>query len=127
MSEDAHEYIMALKMYLLEELKPEQMNSNLTASNHPYDRELHSMQTFWDLFSSGRTTQTMTCSECSNVTSRDDDFSEIMLKFPPLQPSAENTRVKTRRHTLANLYEYYTNEVINDFICIPCNSRTSAT
>jgi len=127
MSEDAHEYIMALKLYLLEELKPEQVNSNLTASNHPYDRELHtSLQMFWDLFSSGRTTQTMTCSECSNVTSRDDDFSEIMLKFPPQQPSAENTRVKTR-HTLANLYENYKNEVIDDFMCIPCNSRTSAT
>jgi ubiquitin C-terminal hydrolase len=125
MSEDALEYIMALKMYLLEELKPEQVNSNLTASNHPYDRELHmSMQTFWDLFSSGRTTQTMTCSECSNVTSRDDDFSEIMLKFPP---PYENTRETTRRHTLANLYEYYTKGVKNDFICIPCNSHTSAT
>jgi len=41
MLEDAHEYIMALKMNLLEELKPEQVNSNLTASNHPYNRELH--------------------------------------------------------------------------------------
>jgi len=38
---------MALKMYLLEELKPEQVNSNLTASNHPYGRELHaSLQMF---------------------------------------------------------------------------------
>ncbi len=47
MSEDAHKYIMALKMYLLEELKPEQVNSSLTASGQPYDRELHtSMQTF---------------------------------------------------------------------------------
>ena len=91
MSEDAHEYIMALKMYLLEELKPEQVNSSLTASGQPYDRELHtSMQTFWDLFSSGKTTQTVTCSECSNVTSRDDDFSEIMLKFPQ-QPSARGS------------------------------------
>ena len=74
MSEDAHEYIIALKRYLLEELKPEQVNSNLTASNHPYDRELHmSMQTFWNVFSSGKTTQTVTCSECSNVTYREDD------------------------------------------------------
>ncbi len=81
MSEDAHEYIIALKRYLLKELKPVQVNSNLTASNHPYDRELHmSMQTFWNLFCSGKTTQTVTCSECSNVTSRDEHFSEIMLK-----------------------------------------------
>jgi ubiquitin C-terminal hydrolase len=125
MSEDAHEYIIALKRYLLKELKPEQVNSNLTASNHPYDRELHmSMQTFWNLFCSGRTTQTVTCSECSNVTSRDDDFSEIMLKFAT---PVENTGIRTRNITLANLYENHKTGVIDDYMCIPCNSRRSAT
>ena len=125
MSEDAHEYIMALKMYLLEELEPQQVNSNLTSSNHPYDRELHtSFQMFWNLFSSERTTQTMTCSECSNITSRDDNFSEIMLKFPPPD---ENSGVRTQKSTLARLYEYYTKGVVNDFICNTCNSQTSAT
>jgi ubiquitin C-terminal hydrolase len=125
MSEDAHEYIIALKRYLLEELKPVQVNSDRTASNHPYDRELHmSMQTFWNLFCSGKTTQTVTCSECSNVTSRDDDFSEIMLKF---STPVENTGVRTRNITLADLYENYKTEVIDDYMCIPCNSRTSAT
>ena len=60
MSEDAHEYIMALKLNLLEELQPVQVNSHRTASNHPYDRELHtSLQMFWNLFSSGKTTQTV--------------------------------------------------------------------
>ena len=125
MSEDAHEYIIALKRYLLKELKPEQVNSNLTASNHPYDRELHmSMQTFWNLFCSGKTTQTVTCSECSNVTSRDDDFSEIMLKFPT---PVENTGVRTRKITLADLYTNTKTGVIDDYVCIPCNSRRSAT
>jgi ubiquitin C-terminal hydrolase len=125
MSEDAHEYIIALKLNLLEELQPEQVNSNLTASNHPYNRELHmSMQTFWNLFCSGKTTQTVTCSECSNVTSRDDDFSEIMLKFPT---PVENTGIRTRNITLANLYENHKTGVIDDYMCIPCNSRRSAT
>ena len=125
MSEDAHEYIMALKMYLLEELQPDQTNSNLTASNHPYDRELHmSMQTFWNLFCSGKTTQTVTCSECSNVTSRDDHFSEIMLKFPT---PVENTGVRTRKITLAHLFTNTKTGVIDDYVCIPCNSRRSAT
>ena len=125
MSEDAHEYIMALKLNLLEELQPVQVNSHRTASNHPYDRELHtSLQMFWNLFSSGRTTQTVTCSECSNVTSREDEFSEINLIFPPPD---ENTGVRTRRSTLANLYENYKNEVLDDYMCIPCNSNTSAT
>ena len=110
-------------MYLLEELKPEQVNSSLTASGQPYNRELHtSMQTFWDLFSSGKTTQTVTCSECSNVTSRDDDFSEIMLKFPQ-QPSAGGRQ----QCTLASLYQHYSTGVIDDFMCNVCNSRTSAT
>ena len=125
MSEDAHEYIIALKRYLLNELKPEQVNSNLTASNHPYDRELHmSMQTFWNLFCSGKTTQTVTCSECSNVTSRDEHFSEIMLKFPS---PVENTGERTRKITLADLYTNTNTGVIDDYVCIPCNSRRSAT
>jgi ubiquitin C-terminal hydrolase len=123
MSEDAYEYIMALKMYLLEELRPEQVNSDLTASGQPYNRKLHtSMQTFWDLFSSGKTTQTVTCSEFSNVTSRDDDFSEIMLKFLQ-QPSAGGRQ----QYTLASLYQHYSTGVIDDFMCNFCNSSTSAT
>jgi ubiquitin C-terminal hydrolase len=114
---------MALKMYLLEELKPEQVNSSLTALGQPYDRELQtSMQTFWDLFSSGKTTKTVTCSECSNDASRDDDFSEIMLKFPQ-QPSAGGRQ----QYTLASLYQHYSTEVIDDFMCNVCNSRTPAT
>ena len=125
MSEDAHEYIIALKRYLLKELKPVQVNSNLTASNHPYDRELHmSMQTFWNLFCSGKTTQTVTCSECSNVTSRDEHFSEIMLKFPT---PVENTGERTRKITLADLYTNTKTGVIDDYVCIPCNSRRPAT
>jgi hypothetical protein len=46
----------------------------------------------------------VTCSECSNVTSREDEFSEINLNFPPPD---ENTGVRTRQSTLANLYENY--------------------
>ncbi len=100
MSEDAHEYIIALKRYLLKELKPVQVNSNLTASNHPYDRELHmSMQTFWNLFCSGKTTQTVTCSECSNVTSRDEHFSEIMLNFLHLLKIQEKEHEKSHLQT----------------------------
>jgi hypothetical protein len=81
-----------------------------------------SMQTFWDLFSSGKTTQTVTCSECSNITSRDNDFSEIILKFLQ-QPSAGGRQ----QYTLASLYQHYTTGVIDDFICNYCNSCTSAT
>ena len=74
MSEDAHEFIIALKLNLLEELQPEQVNSDRTASNHPYNRELHmSMQTFWNLFSSGKTrssgnTSSMSRFLCQKIT-----------------------------------------------------------
>ncbi len=46
-SEDAHEYIMALKECLLEELKPADGTSDVTASGEGYDENLHSlMQSF---------------------------------------------------------------------------------
>ncbi len=110
-------------MCLLEELEPEQVNSDRTALGHPYDRELHtSMQTFWNLFSSRVTTQTVTCLECNNVTAQNDEFSEVMLKFPQ-QPSAEGRQ----HYTLASLYQHYTSGVIDDFRYLSCNSRTSAT
>jgi ubiquitin C-terminal hydrolase len=47
-----------------------------------------------------------------------------MLKFPT---PIENTGVRTRNITLADLYENHKTEVIDDYMCIPCNSRTSAT
>jgi len=47
-----------------------------------------------------------------------------MLKF---STPVENTGVRTRNITLADLYENYKTEVIDDYMCIPCNSRTSAT
>jgi hypothetical protein len=125
-SEDVHKYVIALKECLLRELEPEQMNSNCTALGHPYNEQLHtSMQTFWDFFSSGVTTQIVACSECNNVTTRDERFSELILKFPQ-QPSA----VESQNYTLASLYQHYMNgweDKINDYVCVPCNRHTSAT
>jgi ubiquitin C-terminal hydrolase len=122
-SENAHKYIMALKGCLLRELEPGQMDLNRTALNHPYDKALHtSMQRFWDLFSSGVTTQTMTCSECNYVTTQTCQFSELILKFPQ-QPSA----VPIRSCMLASLYQHFTSGVIDDFECLSCNRCTSAT
>jgi ubiquitin C-terminal hydrolase len=47
-----------------------------------------------------------------------------MLKFPT---PVENTGIRTRNITLANLYENHKTGVIDDYMCIPCNSRRSAT
>jgi hypothetical protein len=114
---------MALKVCLLVKLEPEQVNSNCTALGHPYDRELYmSMQIFWDLFSSGVTTQTVMCLECNNITTRDDHFSELMLKFLQQLSTGEH-----QNYMLASLYQHYKSGVIDDFRCLSCNSRTSAT
>jgi hypothetical protein len=114
---------MALKLCLLEELEPEQVNSNCTALGHPYNRELYmSMRTFWDLFSSGVTTQTVMCLDCNNVTTQDDQFSELMLKFPQQVSAGEHIN-----YMLASLYQHYKSRVIDDFRCLSCNSCTSAT
>ncbi len=114
---------MPLKVCLLKELEPEQVNSNHTALGHLYDRELYTtMQTFWDLFSSGVTTQMVTCLECNNVTTRDDQFSELMLKFLQQLSAGEH-----QNYTLASLYQHYKSGVIDDFRCLSCNSCTSAT
>ncbi len=47
-----------------------------------------------------------------------------MLKFPT---PVENTGVRTRKITLADLYTNTKTGVIDDYVCIPCNSRRSAT
>jgi hypothetical protein len=83
---DVHEYILALKECLLAELKPADGTSDITASGKGYDETLHSsMQTFWDMFNSAQITQTITCSICSSVTTREGPFSELLVQFPDSQ------------------------------------------
>jgi hypothetical protein len=45
-----------------------------------------------------------------------------MLKFKQ-QPSAGGRQ----QYTLASFYQHYTSRVIDDFVCLSCNSPTSAT
>jgi len=47
-----------------------------------------------------------------------------MLKFPT---PVESTGERTRKITLADLYTNTKTGVIDDYVCIPCNSRRSAT
>ena len=90
-SEDVHKYIMALRECQLNELQPGQENPSVTALNEPYDENLHmSMQTFWDLFSSGMIKQTVTCQECNNVTTQNESLTELMLKFPTSHSTRQN-------------------------------------
>jgi hypothetical protein len=72
--------MLALKECLLAELKPVNGTSDITASGEGYDETLHSsMQTFWDIFDLGQITQTVTCSICTCVTTRETPFSELLV------------------------------------------------
>ena len=74
---------MYLRRFQLNELQPKQDDPSVTALEKPYDEHLHkSMQSFWDLFTSGIIKQTVTCQNCDNVTTQNVSFTELMLKFP---------------------------------------------
>lgn len=108
---------------MLEELEPRDVDSNRTAFDQPYNRELHeSMKTFWDLFSSGVTTQMITCSQCNNERSREQEFSEFLLWFPGSTEGNEN-----QPYSLADLYQHNTEGVFGDYLCPSCNHRTRET
>jgi hypothetical protein len=81
-SEDAHEYMMYLRESQLKELQPKQEDPSVTAFGQPYDKHLHqSIQSFWNLFTSGMMKQTVICQQCNNVTTQIESFNELMLKF----------------------------------------------
>jgi hypothetical protein len=88
-SEDAHEYIMGLKQCLIDELTQSKDGSGVTNSGREYDENLYmSMKTFWDLFSAGQFTTTVTCTTCGTMSTTHEPFSEVMLTFP--QPHHES-------------------------------------
>jgi hypothetical protein len=75
--------MLALKECLLAELKPADGTSDVTASGEGYDETLHnSMQNFWDMFGLGQITQTITCSICTCITTREEPFSNFLVQFP---------------------------------------------
>ncbi len=59
---------MGLKQCLIDELKQSEDGSGLTNSGSEYDENLYmSMKTFWDLFSAGQCTTTVTCTTCGTI------------------------------------------------------------
>jgi hypothetical protein len=80
------------------------------------------MKTFWILFSSGVTTQTITCSQCNNERSREQEFSEYLFWFPP---STDGNGTQT--YSLADLYQHNTEGVFDDYLCPSCNHCTRTT
>jgi hypothetical protein len=128
-TEDAHKYIMALKECLLNELQPGQGDTALTSQDQPFDIDLYaSMETFWQLFNSERTRQTVTCGVCGSVNMLNVPFSKLILKF------LEEHHAKSRQilsisleDLLGHYSETQSNCQLNDYECNCCNMCTVAT
>jgi hypothetical protein len=118
---------MKLKECLLAELEIVDGTSEVTASGEAYGENLHSlMQTFWEMFGSGQITQNITCTICSNVTTRIEPFSKLLLQFPESHHGATPTN---RKCTLKSLIKHYhiRQEDLPNYDCNYCGKRTLAT
>jgi ubiquitin C-terminal hydrolase len=118
--------MLALKEFLIAELKPAEGTSDITASGERYDETLHSlMRTFWDMFGLGQITQNLTCTICSCVTTMEEPFSKLLVQFPGSHHEATLTNQKS---TLNSLIEHhFEQEDLPDYDCITCGRRTLAT
>ncbi len=123
-SEDAYEYIIFLRESQIKELQPKQEDPSVTAFGQPYDEHLHqSMQSFWNLFTSGVTKQTVICQQCKSVKTQIESFAEFMLNFPSSHHSKQSATC-----TLNSLFEHKSLPVVlEDYECDCCNMRTIAT
>jgi ubiquitin C-terminal hydrolase len=81
-SEDAHEFIMALQKFLLDELENSEKNPGHTVCGEVYDNYLYvSMKAFRDLFT-GEITHEYTCTSCKNTSENQESIDYLLLKFP---------------------------------------------
>jgi hypothetical protein len=117
--------MLALKECLLTELKPANGTSDITASGEGYDETLHSlMQTFWDVFDSGQITQTVTCSICTCVTTREEPFGKLLVQFPDSHHEVTPTNQKCTLNSL--IKHHFKPEDLPDYECLTCGRRTLA-
>ena len=107
---------MALKECLLNELKQKEDGSGVT----DYDESLYTnMKIFWDLFSTGWLTSTVTCTTCGNISTTEVPFDELLLFFP--WHHHEHHQDCTLEDLIAHHYEM---ENIPEYECDHCNGRT---
>ncbi len=80
---------------------------------------------FWDMFDSGQIMQTVTCSICTCVTTRETPFSKLLVQFPDTDHEATATNLKCTLNSL--IKHHFTPEDIPDYECLTCGRRTLAT
>jgi ubiquitin C-terminal hydrolase len=121
-----HESMLALKECLLAELKRADGTSDITASGEGYDEILHSlMQTFWDMFDSGQITQTITCSICTCITTREESFRKLLVQFPDSHHEATPTNQKCTLNSL--IQHHFKSDDLPNYEYLTCGRRTLAT
>ena len=83
------------------------------------------LKTFWDIFGSGQITQTITCSICTCVTTREEPFSKLLVQFPDSHHGATPTNQKCTLNSL--IQHHFKPEDLPDYECLTCGRRTLAT
>ncbi len=107
---------MALKECLLNELKQKEDGSGVTH----YDESLYmNMKIFWDLFSTGWLTSTITCTTCGTISTTNSSFDALLLQFPKRHHDSDQDC------TVEDLIAHYCEiENISDYQCDHCYGRT---
>ncbi len=114
---------MGLKECLLDELKQSEDGSGVTISGIDYDESMYmNMKTFWDRFSAGQFTHTVTCKTCGTISVTDEPFNELLLFFP--QPHHD----LDQDFTVEDLITHHgVTHDIDNYQCNICNGRMVAT
>jgi hypothetical protein len=79
------------------------------------------MKSFWEQFSTGIVKQTTMCQKCSNVTTKHEPFSELMIFFPSSQIIPHQSSC-TLDYLLT--FNRIGESEIEDYHCVHCESRT---
>jgi len=120
-SEDAHEFIMALQQFLLDELENSEENPGHTLYDEIYDNNLYlSMKAFWALFT-GEITHEYTCTSCKNTFQNQEPINYQLLKFPDVHHEHDQSC------TVEFLIEYHLQEEkIDNYWCSFCEKKISS-
>ena len=99
-SEDAHEFIVALQQFLLDELENSEKNPGRTCYDEVYDNNLYSsMKDFWNLFV-GEITHEYTCTSCKSSSQTREATDYLLLKFPKEDHNEDCTLDSLIKHYL---------------------------
>ena len=106
-------------MVILNELKQKEDGSPGVTD---YDESLYTnMKYFWDLFTTGRLTSTVTCTTCGTISTTETPFEALLLQFPMCHHDSDQDC------TVEDLIAHHCEiENISDYECNHCNGRMLA-